>query len=264
MLDGSSHELTGSLDDNMVRNTGSYAQISEETQALYTQFHLDFDKLTAVVGARYVQTDLTSNTFDQTGSYDYSDFLPSINATYSLADDTILRFAAAKVMRRPEFGELSPAISVDNSLVTGTQGSYQLDPYRITQYDLSAEHYFGQGGMVSAAIFYKDVESFTVASSSCMADSNTVTGQNVTEYVNVCLLDTAGVSQADVNYASGDQDLAYVEAQRDAGLPGIVIDTDVNGGSGEIAGIELAYQQQFSFPPGMWSGLGVSLSLIHI
>ena len=263
MLDGSSHELTGSLDDNMVRNTGSYAQISEETQALYTQFHLDFDKLTAVVGARYVQTDLTSNTFDQTGSYDYSDFLPSINATYSLADDTILRFAAAKVMHRPEFGELSPAISVDNSLVTGTQGSYQLDPYRITQYDLSAEHYFGQGGMVSAAIFYKDVESFTVASSSCMADSNTVTGQNVTEYVNVCLLDTAGVSQADVNYASGDQDLAYVEAQRDAGLTGIVIDTDVNGGSGEIAGIELAYQQQFSFLPGMWSGLGVSTNYTY-
>ncbi|MDO6579370.1 TonB-dependent receptor [Alteromonas stellipolaris] len=263
MLDGSSHELTGTLDDNMVRNTGSYAQISEETQALYTQFQLDFGDLTAVVGARYVQTDLTSNTFDQTGSYDYSDFLPSINATYSLTDDTILRFAAAKVMRRPEFGELSPAISVDNSLVTGTQGSYQLDPYRITQYDLSAEHYFGEGGMVSAAIFYKDVESFTVASSSCMADSNTVTGQNVTEYVNVCLLDTAGVSQADVNYVSGDQDLAYVEAQRDAGLTGIVIDTDVNGGSGEVAGIELAYQQQFSFLPGMWSGLGISTNYTY-
>ena len=263
MLDGSSHELTGTLDDNMVRNTGSYAQISEETQALYTQFHLDFGDITAVVGARYVQTDLTSNTFDQTGSYDYSDFLPSINATYSLTDDTILRFAAAKVMRRPEFGELSPAISVDNSLVTGTQGSYQLDPYRITQYDLSAEHYFGEGGMVSAAIFYKDVESFTVASSSCMADSNTVTGQNVTEYVNVCLLDTAGVSQADVNYATGDQDLAYVEAQRDAGLTGIVIDTDVNGGSGEVAGIELAYQQQFSFLPGMWSGLGISTNYTY-
>ncbi len=263
MLDGSSHELTGTLDDNMVRNTGSYAQISEETQALYTQFHLDFGDLTAVVGARYVQTDLTSNTFDQTGSYDYSDFLPSINATYSLTDDTILRFAAAKVMRRPEFGELSPAISVDNSLVTGTQGSYQLDPYRITQYDLSAEHYFGEGGMVSAAIFYKDVESFTVASSSCMANSNTVTGQNVTEYVNVCLLDTAGVSQADVNYVSGDQDLAYVEAQRDAGLTGIVIDTDVNGGSGEVAGIELAYQQQFSFLPGMWSGLGISTNYTY-
>eukprot|EP01093_Parvamoeba_rugata_P017412 TRINITY_DN6_c0_g2_i1.p1 TRINITY_DN6_c0_g2~~TRINITY_DN6_c0_g2_i1.p1 ORF type:complete len:976 (+),score=294.15 TRINITY_DN6_c0_g2_i1:1414-4341(+) len=263
MLEGSSHELTGSLDDNMVRNTGSYAQINEETQALYTQFHLDFDKLTAVVGARYVQTDLTSNTYDQSGNYDYSDFLPSVNLTYTLNNDTILRFAAAKVMRRPEFGELSPAISVDNSLVTGTQGSYQLDPYRITQYDLSAEHYFGEGGMVSAALFYKDVESFTVASSSCMANSNTVAGQNVTEYVNVCLLDAPGVSQSDVNYVTGSQGLAYVEAQRDAGLTGIVIDTDVNGGSGEVAGIELAYQQQFAFLPGMWSGLGISTNYTY-
>ncbi|WP_246223271.1 TonB-dependent receptor [Alteromonas profundi] len=263
MLAGSSHELTGSLDDNMVRNTGSYALIDEQTQALYAQFHLDFDKLTAVVGARYVKTDLKSDTYDQSGTYDYSDLLPSINATYSLADDTLIRFAAAKVMRRPEFGELSPAISVDNSLVTGTQGSYQLDPYRITQYDISAEHYFGDGGMVSAALFYKDVESFTVASSSCMASADTVEGQNVTEYVNVCLLDTAGVSQNDVNYVTGDQGLAYVEAQRDAGLTGIVIDTDVNGGSGKVAGIELAYQQQFSFLPGIWSGLGVSTNYTY-
>ena len=263
MLEGSNMELTGSLADNMVRNTGSYAQINEETQALYAQFHLVFDALTAVVGARYVKTDLTSNTFDQSGEYDYSDFLPSLNVTYTLTDDTILRFAAAKVMRRPEFGELSPALSVDNSLVTGTQGSYQLDPYRVTQYDFSAEHYFGEGGMVSAAIFYKDVESFTVASSSCVADPDTVEGQNVTEYVNVCLLDTAGVSQADVNYVTGDQDLAYVEAQRDAGLTGIVIDTDVNGGSGEVAGVELAYQQQFSFLPGMWSGLGISTNYTY-
>lgn len=263
MLEGSNYELVGSLDDNMVRNTGSYAQINEETQALYAQFHLDFDKLTAVVGARYVKTDLVSNTFDQSGEYDYSDFLPSLNATYSLTDETILRFAAAKVMRRPEFGELSPALNVDNSLVTGTQGSYQLDPYRVTQYDFSAEHYFGDGGMVSAAIFYKDVKSFTVASSSCQADPNTIEGQNVTEYVNVCLLDTAGVSQADVNYVTGDQDLAYVEAQRDAGLTGIVIDTDVNGGSGEVTGIELAYQQQFSFLPGMWSGLGISTNYTY-
>lgn len=263
MLAGSSHELTGTLDDNMVRNTGSYAKIEETTQALYTQFHLDFDSLTAIVGARYVSTDLTSSLIDETAKHDYSDFLPSLNATYTLNDETIIRFAAAKVMRRAEFGELSPALSVDNSLVTGTQGSYQLDPYRVTQYDLSAEHYFGEGGLISAAIFYKDVKSFTVSSSSCVADGDTIEGQNVTEYVNVCLLDTAGVSQANVNYASSTQDLAYVEAQRDAGLTGIVIDTDVNGGSGEIVGLELAYQQQFSSLPGAWSGLGISTNYTY-
>ncbi|WP_416351137.1 TonB-dependent receptor [Alteromonas sp. 14N.309.X.WAT.G.H12] len=263
MLEGSNYEISGTLNDNMVRNTGAYAQISEETRAIYTQFHLDFDRISAVVGARYVQTDLTSNTYDQSGTNEYSDLLPSINATYTLTDDTLLRFAAAKVMRRPEFSELSPAVSIDNSLVTGTQGSYQLDPYRVTQYDLSAEHYFGEGGMVSAAIFYKDVESFTVSSSYCMADGDTVEGQNVTEYVNVCLLDQAGVSQSNINYVSGDQGLEYVEAQRDAGLTGIVIDTDVNGGSGEVAGVELAYQQQFNFLPGLWSGLGVSANYTY-
>jgi TonB-dependent receptor len=263
MLDGSSHELTGSLEDNMVRNTGSYAKIEEKTQAIYTQFHLDFDEITAIVGARYVSTDLTSSIYAESADHDYADFLPSLNVTYTVADDTILRFAAAKVMRRAEFGELSPALNIDNSLVTGTQGSYQLDPYRVTQYDISAEHYFGEGGMVSAALFYKDVESFTTTSSSCLADSETVAGQNVTEYVNVCLLDTAGVSQENVSYASSSQDLAYVEGQRDVGLTGIVIDTDVNGGDGKIVGLELAYQQQFSDLPGAWSGLGVSTNYTY-
>ncbi|MBU2886222.1 TonB-dependent receptor [Gilvimarinus agarilyticus] len=263
MLAGSSHELTGSIEDNMVRNTGSYAQISEETQAIYAQFHLDFDKVSAVVGARYVTTDLESNTYDQSGENNYSDFLPSLNVSYNVTDDTVLRFAAAKVMRRPDFGELSPAVSVDNSLVSGTQGSYQLNPYRVTQFDLSAEHYFSDGGLVSAAIFYKDVNSFTVSDSSCVADPETVEGQNVTEYVNVCLLDSAGVSQSDVNYVTGSQDLAYVEAQRDAGLTGIVINTDVNGGSGEVVGLELAYQQQFDFLPGPWSGLGAGVNYTY-
>lgn len=263
MLNGSSHELTGNLDDNMVRNTGSYAKIQEETQALYTQFHLDFDSLTAIVGARYVSTDLTSSTFDETGNHDYTDVLPSINATYTLTDETILRFAAAKVMRRAEFGELSPAVNIDNSLVTGTQGSFKLDPYRVTQYDFSAEHYFGKGGLLSAAIFFKDVKSFTVSSSTCIADSETVAGQNVTEYVNVCLLDNVGMSQDNVNYATSSQNLAYVEGQRDAGLTGIVIDTDVNGGSGDITGLELAYQQQFSFLPGAFSGLGISTNYTY-
>nr|WP_232366262.1 TonB-dependent receptor [Salinimonas sediminis] len=96
-----------------------------------------------------------------------------------------------------------------------------------------------------------------------LISNNTVSGQNVTEYINVCLLDTAGVSQSSVNYAAADQDLAYVKAQQAAGLTGIVIDTDVNGGSGKIAGVELAYQQQFTFLPGLLSGLGISTNYTY-
>ena len=263
LLAGTNRALTGSLEDNLVANNGSFAQIEEDTQAIYTQFHLDFDNLSAVVGARYVSTDLTSRTFDESGDNDYSDFLPSINATYQLSEETILRFAAAKVMRRAEFGELSPALNIDNSLVTGTQGSFRLDPSRITQYDLSLEHYFGQGGLISGAVFYKDVESFTVSSSSCVASSETISGQNVTEFANVCLLDVAGVSQENVNFAGSGQGLAFLQDQRNAGLTGIVIDTDVNGGNGEVFGLELAYQQQFDFLPGAFSGLGFSANYTY-
>lgn len=273
MLAGTSYAMNGSLADNMVEDNGAYKEINEKTSAIYAQFHLDFDDLTAVFGGRYIQTELESsvvasvdadgNKVLDTGKNDYSDFLPSLNVTYTLTDETLMRFAAAKVMRRADFDELSPALSIDNSLVTGTQGSYQLEPYRVTQYDFSVEHYFGDGGLVSAALFYKDVNSFTQTDSSCLADASTVSGQNTTEWGNICLLDTAGQSQGDVNFATEDQGLAYVDQQKAAGQTGIVIDTDVNGGSGEVKGIELAYQQQFTFLPGFWSGFGVNANYTY-
>ncbi|WP_137227182.1 TonB-dependent receptor [Shewanella sp. MEBiC00475] len=268
MLKDTSYAMNGSLADNMVEDTSAYKTINEKTSAIYAQFHLDFDDITAVVGGRYIETELESSIVDSvdvngnkilnTGSNDYSDFLPSLNVTYTLSEETLMRFAAAKVMRRADFDELSPALSIDNSLVTGTQGSYQLDPYRVTQYDLSVEHYFGDGGIVSAAIFYKDVKSFTQTDSSCLADSGTINGQNTTQWDNICLLSTAGQSQGDIINATQDQGLDYVDAEKAAGRTGILIDTDVNGGSGEVRGLELGYQQQFSFLPGMWSGLGVN------
>lgn len=273
MLAGTTYAMNGTLADNMVEDNGAYKVINEKTRALYAQFHLDFDQLTAVVGGRYIQTDLESSIVDSvdangnkvlnTGKNDYSDFLPSLNATYFVSDDTLVRFAAAKVMRRADFGELSPALSIDNSLVTGTQGSYQLEPYRVTQYDLSAEHYFGDGGVVSAAVFYKDVKSFTQTDSSCLASANTINGQNTTQWNNICLLSTAGQTQSDINFASDAQGLAYVDAQKALGKTGIVVDTEVNGGSGEVTGFELAFQQQFTSLPGIWSGLGVNTNYTY-
>ena len=119
MLQGTSYAMNGSLADNMVEDNGAYKEINEKTSAIYAQFHLDFDDLTAVFGGRYIQTELESsvvasvdangNKILDTGENDYSDFLPSLNVTYTLTDETLMRFAAAKVMRRADFDELSPA-----------------------------------------------------------------------------------------------------------------------------------------------------------
>lgn len=261
LLEGTDFDLNGSLEDNVYEDDGAYKLINEKTQAIYAQVGFDFGDLTGVIGGRYVQTDLESSVRENgelvTGENDYSDFLPSLNVTYLLTDDTVLRFAAAKVMRRADFGELSPSLDIDNSLVTGTQGSFELEPKRVTQYDLSAEHYFGEGGLVSAALFYKDVQSFTQTESTCTADSNTINGQNTAQFSDICILDVAGVSQSNIVNATDAQGESYVVGLRDSGNTGIVIETNVNGGEGSVKGLELAYQQKFSFLPGAWSGLGV-------
>lgn len=271
LLIGTNLATTGSLADNLERNEGAFRDITEDTAAIYISAYLDFDSVTAIVGGRYIQTDLTSAILRDgervNGENDYSDFLPSLNLTYNYSDETLFRFAAAKVMRRADFGQLSPAFDIDNSIVTATQGAIDLDPYRATQYDLSVEHYFGDGNMFSFAVFYKDVESFLNNTSTCVADPATA-GQNVTEWQSVCQLTTAGVDNPNLVYSDSTQfndadGFAHVEALRDAGLTGIDTAKDTNGENGTVKGYEIGYQQHFKDLPGAWSGLGISANYTY-
>ncbi|MER2492547.1 TonB-dependent receptor [Catenovulum sediminis] len=261
---GTNYATTGSLADNLTENQGAFRDITEKTTALYAQAHLDFDYLTAIVGGRFINTEIESTVYTKgeldTGTHEYDDFLPSLNATYRLTDDTFVRFATAKVMRRADFSELSPAFLIDNSFVTADRGAITLDPYRATQYDLSIEHYYGEGNMVSFAVYYKDVESFLNDSTTCEANSLT-SQQNVTEWSNVCQLDTAGVSKDRIITSSlGDfqgednpsqAGLDYVESLRAQGLTGIITDQKTNGENGTIQGFELGIQQDLGFIPGL-------------
>ncbi|MDO6421821.1 TonB-dependent receptor [Saccharophagus degradans] len=267
MLVGTDDAITGSLDDNLSRQTGSFRDITEDTSAMYVSADLDFDVVSATAGVRYIKTEVTSSVYSSddelvTGTNEYSDVLPSLNVTYTLQDDTLIRFAAAKVMRRPGYTDLSSAFDIDNSIVTASRGALSLNPHRATQFDLSVEHYFGDANMVSAAVFYKDVQSFLDSSTTCVASSLT-SGQNVTEYTNVCLLDAVGVDNSDLEYATDAQGLAFVEGQRDAGLTGIRTSQTTNGENGKVQGFELGYQHMFDFLPGAWSGLGVGANYTY-
>ena len=272
LLAGTTMATTGSLADNLTESEGSFREITEDTAAIYLSAHLDFDDITAIVGGRYITTDLESSIKRdgalETGTNDYNDFLPSVNVTYSYSDDTLFRFAAAKVMRRADFGQLSPAFDVDNSIVTADQGAIDLEPYRATQFDISIEHYFGEGNMVSFAVFYKDVESFLSVESTCVADG-AASGQNVTEWQSVCLLDTAGVNNTAMrygnisDYASNEAGEAATTAFRDAGTTGIDTEKDANGENGKVQGFEIGYQQFFDFLPGAWAGLGVNANYTY-
>jgi TonB-dependent receptor len=260
----------GTLRENMELDQNSFRDITESTGALYVSAELDFDRISAVVGARYTTTDIDSTTFVDgslvSGSNSYSDTLPSLNLTFAVTDQTQVRFAAAKVMRRPNYEYLSSAFEINGNIVTGERGALDLEPYRATQYDLSVEHYFEDGGLVSFALFYKDIASFLQDTTTCVAHPLTTGNppQNVTEWKDVCLLSTPGVSTDQLNYADSTLDdvtgFDLLRDLRDAGLTGIETNQLSNGKDGKVEGFELAYQQHFDFLPGAWGGFGVAVN----
>ena len=272
LLAGTNLELTGELDDNRFLDQNSFRDITEDTDAIYLTADLDYGRFRANIGARYIETDLTSTSFENgqlvTDTNSYDDFLPSININYEINDRTQLRFAYAEVLRRPDFNELSSALSIDTAIVNASSGSVELDPFRATQYDLSLEHYWGSGNIVSVAVFYKDVESFLNNTSNCTA-SPLAAGQNTTEFDNICLLDTPGVDNPNIvltprsAFPNQDDGIAALASLAAQGLTGIVNQSRSNGESGTVEGIELGYQQNFDFLPGIWSNLGVALNYTY-
>ena len=275
LFEGTNFASTGSLADNRSQQQGAYRDITEDTMAFYASADLNFGDVTAVVGARFVQTDVESTVFsdhdndgdtaDQlvTGSHDYDDLLPSVNVAYDMAEDTKLRFAYAKVMRRPSYNNLSSAYEVDGNFRFGSRGALDLDPYRATQFDISYEKYLGNGGLFSAAIYHKDVESFLKSTTLCEANALTSTQQNVSagaEIDQICLLETAGQNRSDLVYQSDSQSDADIAALRNQGLTGVVMSVMTNGENGTVEGLEFGIQQQLD---NVYPGLGIAANYTY-
>ncbi len=87
--------------------------------------------------------------------YDYSDFFPSVNATYRFNDAHQLRAAYGRSTNRPEFRELSPSVFYDFDLGSNVMGNFDLKAAYIDNIDLRYEWYPSAGEQVSVALFYK-------------------------------------------------------------------------------------------------------------
>lgn len=105
----------------------------------------------------------------------YTDVLPTLNLRYKVTDELQLRFAAGKAMVRPNFSQLRPYSSLSFKLdaagtallpqplgLTGTAGNPYLRPTKSTQFDLSAEYYFGRSNSLTFAAFYKDIKDYII------------------------------------------------------------------------------------------------------
>ncbi len=151
------------------RSAQSDYSVLEEVLAGYGMVTYSGSNYRVVGGLRYEQTDVEATSFfndngtptTSTRSTDYGDLLPSVLFTYDLRED--LRFTAgySQAIGRPNHPDLALAESrnvADDGSIRITRGNPDLTPRRSDNFDLALDWYWQEGGLISIAVFYKDIQ----------------------------------------------------------------------------------------------------------
>lgn len=167
----------------------------------------------------------------------YTDVLPSLNLTGDFTDGKFLRMGLSKQIARPTLTDMrnsfAAGIGTDASNVgtfgrfNGSAGNPALKPFKATAFDLSAEKYFGKRGYVSAAYFYKKLDSY---------------------------ITTATDTQYDFSAAARNLGLTIPNGYSVTG----VYTSPVNGNGGNLHGYELTASLPFDMATPILSGFGAS------
>ncbi|GBQ11382.1 TonB-dependent receptor [Swaminathania salitolerans] len=191
-------------------------------------------------GFRYEFTDFggthwQSNGDNATGRFvrigqSYGTPLPYLNVNWRPTALSVLRFSVRRGLTRPAYGLINGAstLSLDpvtNAILSVSQPNPDLRPTTATMFDFSAALYNRHAGVVSASVYYKQIEKFIFTSVSNANNSATLGGNVPTN-------------------ATTDGNTTYR-------MP-------VNGRGATLEGIELSAQQTLYFLPGWLSGFGVN------
>jgi iron complex outermembrane receptor protein len=186
-----------------------------------------------------------------TAKNEYWDWLPSMNANWEVMDDLLVRFAASKVMSRPQLASLTPGTTAfSTSLATSgaapslTVGNPYLNPFRATNLDLSVEKYFAHNGLVAVNLFKKTIDSFP---------------QQVALEAPLSQVFEPEVYQQVLGFITNAALLSYTTS---GGTWAIRQFQDAPGG--DIKGIEVNLQTDFFFLPGFLKHFGVTANYTHI
>jgi TonB-dependent receptor len=187
ILSNNSNFEINDLDSSIDTSGGSFKS-KEDITAAYAMVTLDINDWQIVTGLRYegTQFDTVGNKVELIAdeinddervvispwgvSKDYDHLLPSINVKYTPTDKLVARFAYTETIARPTFGD-SAAYQLIESEVTEDEGEIEterkaevgnpdLAPYESSNLDLSIEYYPGNIGVLSAGLFYKDIDNY--------------------------------------------------------------------------------------------------------
>lgn len=152
--------------------------IQETINAVYGQVNFENQMVRGNFGLRYVRTESESGGYvcvKQVGdgcgttaadwAWDvkkksYDDILPSLNVAINASEDVIVRLAAAQVISRPNYADMSNYFWLSDQILTGGGGNPDLDPYKSTNLNLAAEWYFARNAILSGEVFYKKIDNY--------------------------------------------------------------------------------------------------------
>lgn len=200
--------------------------IQEDIDAAYAQANFKADNIRGNFGVRYVKTSVNSAGYVckpgapcnaaadwtwQVTKKSYDNVLPSVNIIVDAREDLVFRFAAAQVIARPNYADMTNYFWLSDGILTGGGGNPALEPYKSSNFNASAEWYFQPQAILSAEVFYKDISNYILQRTQPESYFNQSQGK-VTTYQ---------------------------------------ISRPFNAGSAEVKGLAVAYQQNFAYGFGL-------------
>lgn len=227
----------------------SVYRLTEQTNAGYMQLQQEFTvagaPLRASLGLRYFNTQLVSQTPTQGVDFSvpasnrsanvtrhYGGYLPALDISYEIADDMLWRLGLSKNITRPSLSDLALFTNVtqtslgEKDIGQINTGNPKLKPFSAKNLDTALEWYFADGGLFSAAVFYKDIDHFIA-------------------------IETQPVIYREIGLpASLLPDGKTVDDVFNLSSP-------QNGGPSSIKGVELALQRRLDFLPAPFNQFGI-------
>jgi len=178
---------------------------------------------------------------------DYNALLPSLNLSFEVQDDLVMRLGASQGLFYPSLTDTrnislldldytrrlktpgqdqdevnNPVVALDNIAVTALAGNPYLEPEESINLDVTSEWYFAKAGFVNIGLFHKKLDNI-------------------------------------IRNRQFDLDVTYNGVKYDVSAYG-----PANTGSGTIRGAEFSYSQFYDMLPGAWRGLGLQFNYTYI
>src|SRR6185436_2339925 len=168
-----------------------------------------------------------------TSDQKYSGYYPSLNASFNLTENLILRAAYAQTLGRPNINNIIPSTSISDASAANpviTVNNVGLKPWSAKSYDLSLESYQIKDGFGSVGVFEKSIKDFFTSTTTKATPE---------------LLELYGLES--------DQTLLNYN-----------VTTLANGGDAKIRGVEFSYRQSLTFLPHWARGFQIFANLTKL